>query len=231
MMPAVRALSTRLGTVAALLLLASAGCGPDSGPAPGAHVPVRAPAGPAAYRPPENGVLTPAQVETYLAVRRKVVEDARSGKLPAPDDAGLSAALGPRGIEMAAARELKANPEEMLWVEERILEAEAAAGTARLDADALALLEKTLAGLRSQRAAAADDPTRALLDEQIRTFEGEAARVKAEAARKEPPGVAANMRLVARFHEKLAALDAEIARLAPTPAAALAPTPAPTSAR
>ena len=68
-------------------------------------------------------------------------------------------------MEVRAARSLSVPVDEYLWVRERILEAEAASLTAKLNADVLALLEKTLASLRERRSAAPDEASRRRLDE------------------------------------------------------------------
>ena len=103
--------------------------------------------------------------------------------------------------------------EEYLWVRERVLEAEAAAVTAKLNADILVLLEKTLASLRERRAAAPDEPSRQILDEQIASFSAEAARVKREAGEKEPESVRANMKVLEPHRPRLSAIADELAQV------------------
>ena len=104
---------------------------------------------------------------------------------------------------MARARGV--NTEEYLWVKERVLEAEAAAMTARLNAAVLAMLDKTLADLRARRADAADEGSRKLVSEQIANFEAEAERVRRESREKEPESIRANVKALEPFRARLTA--------------------------
>jgi hypothetical protein len=167
------------------------------------------------FRPPADAVLTADQVEAFLKVRREAVRELSVPGPPAPleGEEGISGASESRAAEIRAARSLSVPVEEYLWVRERVLEAEAAAVTAKLNADILALLEKTLASLRDRRAAAPDEASRQILDEQIASFSAEAARVKHEAAEKEPESVRANMKVLEPHRPKLSAIADELAQL------------------
>ena len=176
------------------------------------------------YRPPDDAILTAAQVEDFLKVREATVRTFSSPGEPVPleGEEGISRATLARAAEMRAARQLAVPPEEYLWVRERILEAEAAASTAKLNTDVLALLEKTLASLRGRRPSAPDEASVRLLDEQIASFEAEAVRVRREAGEKEPEAIRANQRILAPYRQKISAMDDELAALR-----AAAPAPAP----
>ena len=178
------------------------------------------------YRPPAGGVLAPDQVEAFLKVRREAFRELSTmgPQAPLEGEEGISGASESRAAEIRAARSLSVPVEEYLWVRERVLEAEAAAVTAKLNADILALLEKTLASLRERRAVAPDDPSRQILDEQIASFSAEAARVKREASEKEPESVRANMKVLEPFRAKLSAIADDLAQLRTVSAA---PTAAP----
>jgi hypothetical protein len=176
------------------------------------------------YRPPADGILTPHQVEAFLKVRE------RASRLPSPVKAsppeggdGISGATEARSAEMKAVHEVGVPVDEHLWVRERVLEAEAAALTARLNADVLALLDRTLDSLRERRLTAPDDASRQLLDEQIASFGAEAARVRREAAEEEPAAIRANLRITAPYRARLSAIGDELARLRALPT----PTPPP----
>ncbi len=177
-----------------------------------------------AYRPPADSILTVSQVDAFLKVRDATIRSYSSpgGRAPLEGEEGISSATLARAAEMRAARQLAVPPEEYLGVRERILEAEAAAITAKLNADVLALLEKTLASLRSRRPAAPDEASRQLLDGQIASFEAEAVRVRREAGEKEPEAVRANLKLLGPFRQRISATSDELAELA---AAAALPTP------
>jgi hypothetical protein len=179
-----------------------------------------------AYRPPADAILTVAQVEAFLKVREATIRSYSSpgARAPLEGEEGISRATLARASEMRAARQLAVPPEEYLWVRERILEAEAAEATARLNADVLALLEKTLASLRDRKPSAPDEASRQLLEEQIASFEAEAVRVRREAGEKEPEAIRANLRIVGPYRQKMSAIADELAELSAADAAAR-PTP------
>jgi hypothetical protein len=177
------------------------------------------------YRPPAGAILTPDQVEAFLKVRREALRELSVPGPPAPleGEEGISGASESRAAEIRAARSLSVPVEEYLWVRERVLEAEAAAVTAKLNADILALLERTLASLRDRRAVAPDEASRQILDEQIASFSAEAARVKREAAEKEPESVRANMKVLEPHRPKISAIADELALMRAAAAAPTAP--------
>jgi hypothetical protein len=195
----------RLSLVMVVLAAAGTGCGsPDAGPG----IPVSAPLSRAetrdVYRPPADGRVTAAQVETYLSILDRVRLDLR-GARPTPSGDPLTTVPA----DVAAARARGVNVEEFLWVKERVLEADAASMTVRLNAAALALIEKTLGDLRARRADAADEGSRKLVAEQIAQFEAEAERIRREAKLREPDSVRTNMKTLEPFRARLAAaLDA-----------------------
>jgi len=191
----------RLSRVVAVLATVCAGCGPkDSGPG----IPTSAPLSRAetrdVYRPPADGRVTVTQVETYLSILDRVRLDIRAAR-PTPTGDPLTTVPA----DVAAARARGVNVEEFLWVKERVLEADAAAMTARLNSSALALLEKTLGDLKARRTDAADDGSRKLLAEQTAQFEAEAERIRRESKLKEPDSVRANMKTLEPFRARLAA--------------------------
>jgi len=179
------------------------------------------------YRPPADAVLTPSQVELFLRVREATVRALSSPAKPAPPggEEGISGATEARASEIRAARELAVPVEEYLWIRERVIEAEAAATTAKLNADVLSLLERTLASLRERRASAPDDASRQLLDEQVASFEAEAVRVRREAGEPEPPSIRANLKVLGPYRQKISAIADELSELR---AASVAPTAPPT---
>ena len=190
--------------------------GSDAPPGPPASAPAARAAAPAdVYRPPADGRLTPKQIETYLGVLDRVRLDRRAGKAAAPQ---ASDPLTSVPEDLAAARARGVNTEEFLWVKERVLEAEAAAMTARMNASVLAMLEKTIAELKARRADAADEGSRKLVAEQIANFEAEAERQRRESREKEPESVRANVRTLEPFHARLVAAHEALDRpLLPTP--------------
>lgn len=205
-----------IATAGLLAALALGACRDGTPPAGGPPESRRsAAAGREGYRPPADGILTAAQVQAFVKVREATVRalSTPGGRAPLEGEEGISDASEARAAEVRAARSLSVPVEEHFWVRERILEAEAADLTAKLNADVLALLERTLASLRNRRPAAPDDASRQLLDEQIATFEAEAARVRREAGEKEPESVRANLKVLAPFRGRLSAIADELAQL------------------
>jgi len=124
------------------------------------------------FRPPENGKLTPAQVDLYLKLR----------------------AAGPGG-EVEAARALGVDPAELQWTRSRVAEALQAL-TARAVREAVVdSYTKGIAALREARRVSRDSRTSARLDGEIAALE----RERNAARRTEPllPGVAQNAALIA----------------------------------
>ena len=198
----------RLSTVVGVLAAACAGCGsPDAGPGIPASAPLSRAATRDVYRPPAGGRVTGPQVEMYLSILDRVRLDLRGAK---PTPAGDPLTTVP--ADVAAARARGVNVEEFLWVKERVLEADAAAMTARLNAAALAMLEKTLGDLKARRADAADEGSRKLLAEQTAQFEAEAERVRRESKQREPESVRANMKTLEPFRARLAAAQDAVER-------------------
>ena len=181
-----------------------------------------------AYRPRADGRLTPAQIELYLKVWKNIPPN-RPASLPPPPPSpkparpptfperarGLGDAVDGVAPDIASARALKASVEEYLWIKERILEAEAARMTARLNADVLAMLERTLADLKAARARTSDEGSKTLLSEQSANFEAEAARTRREAREKEPETVRANLQILEPYRIRLDALQDQIDSVLP----------------
>ena len=185
-----------------VLAAAGVGCGsPDANPAAPASAPLSRAAEPRdVYKPPADGRVTAAQVEMFLSVLDRVRLDLR-GEKPTPAADPLSSV----SADVAAARARGVNVEEFLWVKERVLEAEAAIMTVRLNAAALAMLEKTLADLKARRADAADEGSRKLLAEQTAQFEAEAERVRRESKVRESDAVRSNMKTLEPYRSRLVA--------------------------
>ena len=202
----------------ALALGANAGCGRGQEtrtPVAPAGVPAQAgEALPVSFRPPPDGLLRKEQAERYVSVLEAAVKVSR------PADAAGAAGHGPGSAlvdedplvapDLAAARRAGFPEEEFLWVRERILEAEASAMNAKLNGDVLAMLEKTLSDLHARRSAAADAPSRQLVDEQIAGFETEKGRIQTEAAEPEPSQVKGNLRVLEPYRARIAALQTEL---------------------
>ena len=206
-----------------LAAAALAGCGGSdapTAPAPATALP-RPGVSRDVYRPPADGHVTPKQVEIYLGVLDRVRLDRKAGKAPPPSDP-----LASEPADLTVARARSVNTEEYLWVKERVLEAEAAAMTARLNTSALTMLDKTLADLKARKVDAADEGSRTLINEQTANFEAEAERVRRESREKEPDSVRANMKTLEPFRARLSAAHEALDRPL-LPSAAKEPSKAP----
>jgi hypothetical protein len=202
----------------ALALGAASGCGRGkddrSASAPGG-VPAQVGENlPVSFRPPPDGLLRKEQVERYVRVLEAAVKVSRPADAPGAAGQGPASALVDEdplvAPDLAAARRSGFPEEEFLWVRERVLEAEGSAMNARLNADVLAMLEKTLADLHARRSAAADAGSRQLVDEQIAGFEIERARIRTESAEPEPAQVKGNLRILEPHRVRISALQTEI---------------------
>ena len=125
------------------------------------------------FQPPADGLLTDAQIDRYVRVRR--------------------AARGRSDEE--AARAVGVDPEEFGWVRARIVEALVALDTSQLRSSAEATYARTIASLRESAKSVKDRETLHRMEEQIAGLERERGSLKA--GDKPPAALAANARRVA----------------------------------
>lgn len=125
------------------------------------------------FQPPADGLLSEAQIDRYIRVRR--------------------AARGRSGEE--AARAVGVDPEEFGWVRARIVEALVALDTSQLRSAAEATYTRTIASLRESAGSVKDKETLRRMEEQIAGLERERGSLKG--GDKPPTAVAANARRVA----------------------------------
>jgi len=137
----------------------------------------------ARFRPPADGLLTPAQVDRYVRVRR--------------------AARGRSGAE--AARAVGVDPEEYSWVRARVIEALVALDTRKVRTASEETYGKTIAALRQARQSARDREVLRTLDEQIAGLERERASLKQMET--PPSAVAANAKRLAPRRAEIEALS------------------------
>ena len=124
------------------------------------------------FQPPTDGLLTDAQIDRYIRVRR--------------------AARGRSDQE--AARAVGVDPEEFGWVRARIVEALVALDTSQLRSAAEATYARTIASLKEASKSVKDPETLRRMEEQIAGLERERGGLKA--GDKPPASVAANARRV-----------------------------------
>jgi len=120
------------------------------------------------FRPPDDGRLTPAQIDLYLKVRR---------------------AAG-RGSDAEAARTLGVDPAEYAWTRARLTEGLAAYDGRRVSDDVGESYARSLAALREARRAAPDARTAGRLDAEIAALERERASLRRRPADASPAAAA-----------------------------------------
>jgi hypothetical protein len=135
------------------------------------------------FKPPADGLLTDAQIDRFVAVRR-----AARGR-----------------TEADAARALRVDPEEHAWVRARVVEALTALDERRVRAASAETYARTLAQLQETRRAVRDPATAKALDEQIAGLERERSAWRKPGSL--PPAVAANAR---RVEQRRAEIEASL---------------------
>jgi len=167
---------------AAVLLAAGAACrrivARDT-PAGGGAGPVRA----SGFRPSADGILTEADLDVYVKVRR-----AAKGRT----EAGAASAVG-------------VDPERFAWIQARIVEALVALDGRRVRDDAAETYGRTLASLRETRRRLTDAATSRSMDARIAQLERERALLRR--AEPLPPRVAGNARRVAPRRSEIEAVS------------------------
>jgi hypothetical protein len=152
------------------------------------------------FQPPADGLLTDAQIDRYVRVRRAA--------------RGLGGTQGPPTKPLERTRELRSDeetaravgvdPEEFVWVRTRIVEALVALDTSQLKSTAEATYARTIASLREASRSVKDRETLHRMEEQIAGLERERGTLKA--GDKPPAAVAANARRVASRRTEIEAL-------------------------
>lgn len=132
------------------------------------------------FSPPADGLLTDADLDLYLKVRR-----AAKGR---PD--------------ADAARAVGADPDRFTWIQARVVEALVALDARRIEEDAAETYGRTLASLRETRRSVRDAATANALDAKIAQLDRE--RTGLRRAETLPPRVAANSRRVASRQSEIA---------------------------
>ena len=134
-----------------------------------------------AFKPPENGLLTDAQIQTFVKVRRGARAESEAESL----------------------RAIGTDPVEFAWIRARVREALLALESDRVTAAAAESYARALSVVREARRSARDPKTIARLDSEIAGLERERA-----ALRKENPPSAALQRNAARLAPRRAEIEA-----------------------
>ncbi len=167
--------------VAAFVALSMAGCQEKPGRAP--RPASAALKGLVRFRPPADGLITEAEIDRYIRVRR-----------------------GSRGrTEVEAARAVGVDLDEYAWVRARVIEALVALDTRKVRAASEETYVKTIAALRRARQDSRDRVDQRTLEEQIAALERERASLKQIDT--PPVAVALNAKRVAPRRAEIEALS------------------------
>lgn len=171
------------------------------------------------YEPPADGELTEEQVEMYLAVQERAVKIRQvTGKRLEEKQAeaegseggeiGFMDAMRAMGevsdfvtADIRAAKELGHNSAEYQWVQEKVMEAQAAKMTAGFAEQASAAGQQFLTMMQEQLAKTEDAEQRAALEQQIAEYEASMAENQGEGELE--PAVEHNMELLAEYQEEI----------------------------
>lgn len=129
----------------------------------------------ARFRPPADGIVTDAQIDRFVRVRRAATSRGRNDE--------------------EASRAVGVDPEEFSWVRARVAEALIEADTRRVRAASDEVYGRTIASLKETRRSVKDAATAKSIDEQIAGLERE--RASFRRPQPAPPAIAANARKVA----------------------------------
>lgn len=175
------------------------------------------------YEPPADGELTEEQVEMYLAVQERAIEirqvtgkrlEEKTNEAEAEGgEVGFMDAMRAMGevsdfvtADIRAAKELGYNSAEYQWVQEQVMEAQAAKMTQGFAAQANEAGQQFLTMLQDQLANTTDEQQKAALEQQIAEYEASLAENQAEPETE--PGVEHNIELLAEHQEKIDQIQA-----------------------
>lgn len=187
------------------------------------------------YTPPADGKLTDGQVQMYLKVREheKAIAQVAKQELQKHADAakkdgdkslggmvegfkGLSALGEFATADIRAAKDLKYNTQEYLWVKSKILEASTTAMAEKMGQAMQASMDASYAQIKKQYDEAKDDQTKKMLGDTLASFD----KQKAEAAaskEKVDPAVAYNRQLLSKYENALNAFAQEMSKFEDKP--------------
>lgn len=179
------------------------------------------------YTAPADGKLTDAQIQMYLKVREhekdiaKVARDEAKQHADAAKKAGekslaglmegfktLGSAADIATADIRAAKDLKFNTQEYLWVKSQVLAASGAEYTAKLAEAANASMDAAWQQAKKAYDEAKDEQTRAMYKQMLDGYEQSKNSMKQEV----DPAVAYNRQLLAKYENTLNALTAEMSK-------------------
>lgn len=181
------------------------------------------------YTPPADGKLTDAQVQMYLKVRehekdivkvareeakqhadaaRKAGEKSVSGFLEGLKTLGSAADMATADIR--AAKDLKYNTQEYLWVKTQILAASGAEYTAKIAAAANASFDQAYAQAKKAYDEAKDDATKQMYKQMLDGYDQSKSQMNTQQSA--DPTVSYNRQLLAKYENALNAITTELSK-------------------
>jgi len=182
------------------------------------------------YEAPQDGKLTPQQVEIYLKVRdreRVIAQTAKKElqqhgeKAKQAGEGSISSFVeGLKGVgsvgdlltaDIRAAKELGYNTQEYLWIKGQVLQASGAEMAARMQDATAAMLEKSHQEMKKGLDEATDPVTKKLYTEMLANYEKSKSEAVASGGTEEP-ATAFNRQLLSKYENALNAISSEFAK-------------------
>ncbi len=182
------------------------------------------------YTPPADGKLTDAQVQMYLKVREheKQIAQVAKQELQQHSDAAKKAGdksvggmvEGLKGLsslsefvtaDIRAAKDLKYNTQEYLWVKGKVLEASTSAAAEKMAAAMNANMDASYQQIKKSYDEAKDAQTKKVYGDMLANFE-KSKQEMAQKKEKEDPALAYNRQLLSKYEGALNAWAQEMAK-------------------
>ena len=183
------------------------------------------------YDPPADGKLTDSQMQMYLKVREKEKAIAQVAKQEAQAHADAAKKAGEKSIagtmegfktmgsaadmltaDIRAAKELRFNTQEYLWVKSQVMAASSAAMMSKMAEASSAAVDNAYEQMKKSYDEAKDDQSKKMYKEMLDNYDKQRAEMKQSAASNISPAIAYNQQLIAKYDGALNALAAEMAK-------------------
>lgn len=182
------------------------------------------------YDPPADGKLTEAQVQMYLKVREHEKKIAAVAKQELKQHAQKAEKAGEKSLagmmegfkaigsaadfataDIRAAKDLKFNSQEYLWVKGQILAASSAAMAQQVNETMTASFDAAYAQAKKAYDEAKDEQTKKMYAEMLAGYEKSKQEMKT-AQSEEDPAIAYNRQLLSKYENTLNALTQELSK-------------------
>jgi len=182
------------------------------------------------YNPPADGKLTDAQVQMYLKVREheKAIAQVAKQQLQQHADAakkegekslsgmmegfkGLGSIADLATADIRAAKDLKYNTQEYLWVKGQILAASTSAMTQKITEASAASMDAMYQQMKKQYDEAKDETTKKMYADTLASYDKQRQEM-AQTAQKEDPALTYNRQLLSKYENVLNAYATELSK-------------------